>query len=184
MYFRDFSIFNYRYNVNFNPLFCFCTNHLLSYFFLIIILLLKRDDKNSKKNAYIEYIQNLLNNKTNLFLVLSISFTSIIFYPLIMPHLYHPSMIFHIFIHVLSLNLALFLTFISIISFKKTKSKKVFLTSLSFSILLTVEFLYLFQSSNILGDYHIPFIEIEMPHLLLLFMLTLFAAGVIRVERR
>ena len=165
-------------------MFCFCTNHLLCYFFLIITLLLKKDDKNSKKNTYIEYIQNFLNNKTNLFLVLSISFTSIIFYPLMMPHLYHPSMIFHIFIHILSLNLALFLTIISILSFKKTKSKKVFLTSLSFSILLIVEFLYLLQSSNILGDYHIPFIEIEIPHLLLLFMLTLFAAGIIRVERR
>ncbi len=80
--------------------------------------------------------------------------------------------------------MALFLTVISVLSFKKTKSKKVLLTSLSFSILLVVEFLYLLQSSNVLGDIEIPFIDVEIPHILLLFMLALFAAGVIKVERK
>jgi hypothetical protein len=93
-------------------------------------------------------------------------------------------MVFHIAIHILSFDMALFLTVISILSFKKTKSKKVLLTSLSFGILLIVEFLYLLQSSAILGDYHIPFIEVELPHILLLFMVSLFAVGVIRVERK
>ncbi len=146
--------------------------------------MLKKDDKNGENNRYYEYVQNFLNNKTNLFLVLAITFTSIIFYPLIIPHLYHPSMIFHISIHILSLNLAIFLTFISILSFKKTKSKKILLTSLSFSLMLVVEFLYLLQSTDLLGDYHIPYIEVEMPHMLLLFMLSLFAIGVIKIERR
>ena len=80
--------------------------------------------------------------------------------------------------------MALFLTVISILSFKKTKSKRVLLTSLSFSILLIVEFLYLLQASDILGDYNIPYIEVELPHILLLLMVSLFAAGVIRVERK
>ena len=146
--------------------------------------MLKKDDENGENSGYYEQIQKFLNNKTNVFLVLSIAFTSIIFYPLIIPHLYHPSMIFHISIHILSLNLAIFLTYISVLSFKKSKSKKVLLTSISFSILLIVEFLYLLQSTDILGDYHIPFIEVEIPHMLLLFMLSLFAIGVIKVERR
>ena len=140
--------------------------------------------KAGKTIGFIRYFQNFLSSKTKLLLVLSITFTSIIFYPLIIPHLYHPSMIFHISIHVLSLNMALFLTVISVLSFKKTKSKKVLLTSLSFSVLLIVEFLYLLQSSNVLGDFQIPFIDVEIPHMLLLFMLLLFAAGVIKVERR
>jgi hypothetical protein len=156
---------------------------------LIYHSLLNKDDKNGQNRGgsnsrYVGYIQNFLNNKTNLFLVLSILFTSSIFYPLIVPHLYHPSMIFHISIHILSLNLAIFLTFISILAFRKTKSKKVFLTSLSFGVLLSIEFLYLLQSTDILGDFRIPYIEIEIPHMMLLFMLILFAAGVIRVERR
>ena len=168
----------------------YCTKYLLSYFYSFTISLLNRDDKNGhnrggdSNNRYIEFIQKFLNNKTHLLLVLSILFTSFIFYPLIVPHLYHPSMIFHISLHILSLNLAIFLTVISILSFKKTKSKKVFLTSLSFSVLLAIEFLYLLQSTDILGDFRIPYIEIEIPHMMLLFMLVLFAAGVIKVERR
>ena len=146
--------------------------------------LLKRDDKDSKNNGYFRHIQDFLNNKTNLFLVLSISFTSIIVYPVLVPHLFHPGMIYHIAIHIISFDMALFLTVISILSFKKTKSKRVLLTSLSFSILLIVEFLYLLQASDILGDYHIPYIEVELPHILLLLMVSLFAAGVIRVERK
>ena len=122
----------------------YCTKYLLSYFYSFTISLLNRDDKNrhnrggDSNNRYIEFIQKFLNNKTHLLLVLSILFTSFIFYPLIVPHLYHPSMIFHISLHILSLNLAIFLTVISILSFKKTKSKKVFLTSLSFSVLLAI----------------------------------------------
>ena len=134
--------------------------------------------------SYYEYFQVLLSNKTNLFLALSIIFLSIIVYPLILPHLTHPSMIYHIAIHIISFDVALFLTFISILSFKKTKSKKVLLTSISFGTLLAVELLYLLQASNTLGEFHIPFIEIEVPHILLLLMLTLFAIGVIRVEKR
>jgi uncharacterized membrane protein YkvI len=93
-------------------------------------------------------------------------------------------MIFHIAVHILSFNFALFLTVISVISFKKTKSKRVLLTSLSFGVLLVIEFLYLLQSSGTLGDFQIPYIDVELPHILLLFMLTLFAAGVLKVERR
>jgi hypothetical protein len=152
--------------------------------FSIIISLLKRDDKNSKNSGYFRYLQDFLNNKTNLFLVLSISFTSIIVYPVLVPHLFHPEMIYHIAIHLISFDMALFLTVISVLSFKKTKSKRVLLTSLSFSILLIVEFLYLLQSSDILGDFHIPYIEVELPHILLLLMVSLFAVGVIRVERK
>ena len=142
--------------------------------------MLKKDNNIS----YYEYLQVLLGNKTNLFLALSIVFISVIIYPLILPHLTHPSMIYHIVIHTISFDMALFLTFISILSFKKTKSKKVLLTSISFGILLAVELLYLLQASNTLGEFHIPFIEIEAPHILLLFMLALFAMGVIRVEKR
>jgi hypothetical protein len=142
--------------------------------------LLKKDANIS----YYEYFQVLLSNKTNLFLALSIVFLSIIIYPLVLPHLTHPSMIYHIAIHIISFDMALFLTFISILSFKKTKSKKVLLTSISFGILLAAELLYLLQASNTLGEFHIPFIEIEVPHILLLLMLTLFAVGVIRVEKR
>jgi hypothetical protein len=93
-------------------------------------------------------------------------------------------MIFHIFIHIISFDIALFLTCISILAFKKTKSKKVLLTSSSFAILLVIEFLYILQSSNIFGEFLIPYIGGEISHILLLFMVSLFAMGVMKVEKK
>ena len=93
-------------------------------------------------------------------------------------------MIYHIIIHIISFDVALFLTTISFVAFKKTKSKKILLTGISFGFLLFVEFLYLLQSSNLLGTFYIPLIEVEFQHILLLLMLILFATGVLRLEKK
>jgi hypothetical protein len=93
-------------------------------------------------------------------------------------------MIYHITIHIISFDIALFLTCISILAFKKTKSKKVLLTSSSFAILLVIEFLYILQSSNIFGEFYVPYIGGGISHTLLLFMVSLFAMGVMTVERK
>ncbi|MGD9674664.1 MAG: hypothetical protein AB7U98_14450 [Candidatus Nitrosocosmicus sp.] len=139
--------------------------------------------KNSQIN-YSEYLKIFLNNKRNLFLVLSIVFVAAIVYPIILPHIHHPSMIYHIIIHIIIFEVSLFLTLISIYSYKKTKSKKVLFTSLSFGFLLVAGFLYLLETSNILGEFHIPYIEAELPHILLMLMLILFAFGVLSVKSK
>ncbi|MDQ3083833.1 MAG: hypothetical protein M3Q77_03350 [Thermoproteota archaeon] len=141
--------------------------------------MLKRDNRDFK-----ESLANFLSNKTRLFLFLSITVTTVVIYPFIIPHISHPSMIYHIIIHIISFDVALFLTTISFVSYKKTRSKKILLTGLSFGFLLLTELLYLLQSSNLLGTFYIPLIEVEFPHVLLLLMLGLFAAGVLRLERK
>jgi hypothetical protein len=141
--------------------------------------LLRRGSNISKQS-----FTHLLSNKSSLFLILSISVLSIVIYPIIIPHVTHPSMIYHIILHLISFDVALFLTTISVISYRKTKSKKILLTALSFGFLMCTEFLYLLQSSNVLGAFYIPLIEVEFPHVLLLVMLGLFAAGVLRLERK
>ena len=108
---------------------------------------------------------------------------SIIVYPIIIPHLAHPTMIYHITIHIISFDMALFLTCISLFSFKRTKSKKILLTSSSFGVLLIIELLYLLQASNLVGEIYVPYIG-EIPHILLLFMVALFVTGVMKVERK
>jgi hypothetical protein len=93
-------------------------------------------------------------------------------------------MIYHIIIHIISFDMALFLTCISVLSFKKTKSKKVLLTSSSFGFLLVIELLYLLQSSKIIGEFPIPYIGGDISHILLLFIILLFAMGVIKVKKK
>ena len=141
--------------------------------------MLKRENRDLKT-----IFGRFLSNKTSLFLFLSITVTSLAIYPFVIPHVSHPSMIYHIIIHIISFDVALFLTTISFISYKKIKSKKILLTALSFGFLLFTEFLYLLQSSNLLGTFYIPLIEVEFPHILLLLMLGLFAAGVLKLERK
>jgi hypothetical protein len=131
-----------------------------------------------------QQIKQFLSNKTNLFLVLSLSVSSIISYPFLVPHLSHPSMSYHILIHMISLDFAIFLTTISIISYQKVKNKKLLLTSLSFLSLLVIEIIYLLQASHIIIIFQIPLIEVEFSHLLLLFMLVLFACGVLKTGKK
>jgi hypothetical protein len=131
-----------------------------------------------------EHFKIFLNNKRNLFLVSSIVFVAAIIYPIILPHIHHPSMIHHIVIHIIIFEVSLFLTLISIYSYKKTKSKKILFTALSFGFLLIAGFLYLLETSNILVGFHSPYIEAEIPHILLMFMLILFAIGVLKVESK
>lgn len=142
--------------------------------------MLKKDNTFS----YIEHFKIFLSNKTNLFLVISLSISSVIAYPFLIPHLTHTSMLYHIVIHMVSLNIAIFLTTISYISFKKSKSKKLLLTAFSFMVLLIVEIFYLLQASHFIRIFYIPLIEVEFSHLLLLGMLILFACGVLKVEKR
>lgn len=135
---------------------------------------------NISKESFVQ----LVSSKSKLFLILSIAVLSIIIYPIIIPHVTHPSMIYHIILHMVSFDVALFLTTISFLSYKKTKSKKILLTALSFGFLMCTEFLYMLQTSDILEAYNIPLVEVEYTHVLLLIMLGLFAAGVLRLERK
>ena len=134
-------------------------------------------------NAY-EHIKKFLSNKTNLFLALSLSVSSIIAYPFLIPHLAHPSMSYHILIHMLSLDIAIFLSTISLISYRKVKSKKLLLTSFSFISLLVIEIIYLLKASHVISIFQIPLIQVEFSHVLLLFMLVLFASGVLKTDKK
>ena len=135
-----------------------------------------------------EYIKNFLSNKTNLFLVLSLSFSSIIAYPFLIPHLTHPTMSYHILIHILihmfSLDIAIFLTTISLISYRKLKSKKLLLTFFSFIFFLILEIFYLLQASHFATTFYVPLIEVDFSHILLLCMLVLFTCGVLRSDKK
>lgn len=93
-------------------------------------------------------------------------------------------MSYHIAIHIISLDIVVFITTISFISFKRTRSNKLLLTSFSFVFLLIVESIYVLQASGIIKIFYIPLIEAEFSHILLLAMLTLFALGVLKTDNR
>lgn len=103
--------------------------------------------------------------------------------PLIVPHFAHPSMIYHITLHIASLTVAIFLGAVSILAYSRSSSSRLLFMTLGFVALAVVEFLYLLDAAWAGSVIDISAVGIELPHVILLVMLTLFALGVLRVSK-
>jgi hypothetical protein len=103
--------------------------------------------------------------------------------PLILPHLAHPSMIYHISLHIASLAIAVFLSVVSVLAYRRSRSFRLLTMTLGFAALSSVEFLYLLDSSAVLSIFDFSTLGIELPHLILLIMLAMFGLGVLKVNK-
>ena len=112
--------------------------------------------------------------------------TVAILVPLSLPHMTHPSMIYHILLHIVGAIIATFLTVVSTLACRRTASLKIALMTLGFAVLVAVEVLYLlslsFPDINMMQLLEIPLANIELPHVLLFVMLVMFSTGVLKVN--
>jgi hypothetical protein len=131
-----------------------------------------------------EPLQKIIASKYKLFIIISISVISILAIPVIFPHLTHTNMIYHIFLHIVSLIIAIFLNVVSILAYKRNGGARLLFMSLGFLSLAIVEVMYLFYSTMEVEDPLIPVVNIEIPHIILLVMLTLFGIGVFKVNNK
>jgi hypothetical protein len=60
--------------------------------------------------------QHAVANKLALLIIIAASVIAILWIPVILPHITHPSMIYHIFLHAISVIIALFLSTVSILA--------------------------------------------------------------------
>lgn len=104
--------------------------------------------------------------------------------PLVIPHAYHPSMIYHILLHMAGLTIATFLSIVSLLAYSRNPVMRMLLMAIAFMTLALVEFFYLLQAEGIVvGQFIIPAINIEFSHLILLLMVSLFGLGVLKVNK-
>ena len=103
--------------------------------------------------------------------------------PVIMPHITHPSMIYHIVLHIASLTIAVFLSIVSVIAYRRSSGARLFFMTLGFMALATVEFLYLLDATGMVSVFDISTLGIELPHVILLAMLAMFGLGVLKVNK-
>jgi hypothetical protein len=104
--------------------------------------------------------------------------------PLVLPHVAHPSMIYHIVLHMAGLTIAIFLSIVSILAYSRNKTARMLLMAVGFMSLALVEFFYLLQAGAIvIGQVIIPAVNIELSHLILLIMVSLFGLGVLKVNK-
>jgi hypothetical protein len=102
--------------------------------------------------------------------------------PLVLPHVTHPSMVFHISIHIASLAIAAFLSLVSLTAYRRAGGSRTLFMTLGFMALGVVEVFYLFESAGFIPA-GLADLGIEAPHLILLVMLSLFGLGVLKVNK-
>jgi hypothetical protein len=128
-------------------------------------------------------IRHITDSKPKLFIIISIVVISLLAIPVILPHITHQSMIYHISLHILSLIIAVFLSSVSILAFSRNRSARMLFMTLGFALLAVIETLYLFHATANLEDVIIPVVDVELSHIILLVMLTLFGVGVLKVNK-
>jgi hypothetical protein len=104
--------------------------------------------------------------------------------PLVIPHVAHPSMIYHILLHMAGLTIAIFLSIVSLLAYSRNTTTRMLLMAVGFMSLALVEFFYLLDAGGIVvGQFIIPAVNIELSHMILLIMVSLFGLGVLRVNK-
>lgn len=104
--------------------------------------------------------------------------------PLVIPHITHPSMIYHILLHMAGLTIAIFLSIVSVLAYSRNRTTRMLLMAVGFVSLALVEFFYLLQAGGIaIGQVIIPAVNIELSHIILLIMVSLFGLGVLKVNK-
>ena len=104
--------------------------------------------------------------------------------PLVLPHATHPSMIYHILLHMAGLTIAVFLSVVSFLAYSRSPTTRMLLMAAAFVTLAVVELLYLLQAGGIyVGQFIIPLANIELSHVVLLIVVSLFGLGVLKVNK-
>ncbi len=119
-------------------------------------------------------------SKDRIFAIVASIIIAIMIIPIVFPHVNHPEMIYHIFVHIVSIIISTFVMVISFIAYIKSRNKKIFFMTLAFSVLVGVEYLYLLNATDNIVPLVIPKFNIEVSHIFLLIMVTFFGISIIK----
>ena len=137
----------------------------------------------SSDNSMRAGIDTISGSYSKLFAIIAVALIAILTIPVIIPHINHTGIIYHVSLHVGSVIIAVFLTVVSVIAYRRNRSGRLLFMMGGFGVLAFVEFLYLFYATVNIEAVLIPIVDIELSHIILLVMLTLFGIGVLKVNR-
>ncbi|HEY7110020.1 MAG TPA: hypothetical protein VH415_11350 [Nitrososphaeraceae archaeon] len=129
-------------------------------------------------------VRRFADSKPKLLGLISVIVIGILVVPVILPHIHHVNMIYHILLHLASFIISIFLGTVSFIAYKRNHSGRLLFMALGFLSLIIIECLYLAFATTNIEDIIIPVVRIELPHVILFVMLTLFGLGVFRVSNK
>ena len=122
-------------------------------------------------------------NKHRLLVLIASIVISLSIIPFVLPHIFHPHMIYHIILHLAALIISQFLAVVSIMAYLKSKSYRILFMTLGFMTLVIAEYVYLLNSTEDLNVMFIPQINIEVSHVILLIMVTFFGISFLKSAR-
>jgi hypothetical protein len=122
-------------------------------------------------------------NKSRLLVLIASIVISLSLVPFILPHVFHPHMIFHILLHLAALIISQFLAVVSIMAYLKTRSTRILFMTLGFMTLVIAEYVYLLNSTEDFQVMFIPHINIEVSHAILLLMAIFFGISFLKTPR-
>jgi hypothetical protein len=126
---------------------------------------------------------NIKASKPKLFATITAVIIAIMAVPVILPHITDTSTIYHIFLHLASVIIAIFLGVVSLLAYLRNGRSRLLFMTFAFLSLSVIEAMYLFDVSSNTEDIIIPGVDIEMSHVIFLVTLTLFGIGIFRVGK-
>jgi hypothetical protein len=129
------------------------------------------------------HLYKITSSRPKLLATITAVVIAIVAVPVILPHITDTSTIYHIFLHVISLIIAIFLGVVSILAYLRNGSSRLLFMMFAFISLSVIEAMYLFDVSSKIEDIVIPGVDIEVSHVIFLVMLTLFGIGIFRVAK-
>ena len=122
-------------------------------------------------------------NKPRLLVLIASIIISLSLVPFILPHVFHPEMIYHILLHLVALIISQFLAVVSILAYLKSRSTRILFMTLGFITLVVAEYVYLLNSTEDIHIMSVPHINIELSHVLLLIMVIFFGISFLKSPR-
>jgi hypothetical protein len=122
-------------------------------------------------------------NKPRLLVLIASIVISLSVVPFILPHVFHPHMIYHILLHLVSLIITQFLAVVSLLAYIKSRTTRILFMTLGFMTLVVAEYVYLLNSTEDFDVMVIPQVNIELSHIILLVMVTFFGISFLKSPR-
>ena len=123
--------------------------------------------------------QKFANNKPKLLIAIILTVVGSLSIPILMPHVYHGTHIYHLLLHTAGIILSVFLAILSVNAYYKMRTKKMIITTIAFIIFTGAEIVQLLDATKT-HVYNILESPSEISHLMMLGMIGLLALAIFR----
>ena len=123
--------------------------------------------------------QKFANNKPILLIAVIVGVVGALSVPVLWPHVYHGSHIYHLLLHTAGIVLSVFLAILSVNAYYKMRTKKMIITTVAFMVFTGAEFVQLMDATKT-HVYNILESPSEIAHLMMLGMIGLLALAIFR----